>query len=521
MVPLYTVQQVREADQFASEQLGIPGIILMENASVSIWEIVKRHFPELSSDDRIGFICGKGNNAGDGFAVARHFINAGFKAAVVYLAGAEDLKGDALTNFTILQKLVEKIPGHSFAKFENLNDLEPLKHCSIVFDCLLGTGTTGELKEPYKSIISKLNELGTTGIAVDIPSGLNADTGYAGTAFRADLTVTLAALKRGLFAGQGPALTGKVVKGYIGMPDEYFEDKQPGEFLIEAEDALNGLPVKEQDIYKYSAGKVLVVAGSSSLPGASVLTSGAVLKSGAGACYLAFPGSVMTVVQQMLNEVIVYPYPDDNKGYFSVHSLDSLMNKFEWMDVLAIGPGLGREKETNEAIIESLKRNPGKRIVVDADAIFAIGDGRYKNVDLKNCIFTPHHAEFAHLLGVELKTLQKDILSYGRSFASDTSSYLVLKGAPTIIFNPAGEAFINTTGNPGMAKFGTGDVLTGVIAGILSQTSEIESALISAVYLHSLSADLLLESKTEYSFVASDIIDNLPNAINYIRNNCV
>ncbi|MGE5499247.1 MAG: NAD(P)H-hydrate dehydratase, partial [Syntrophothermus sp.] len=444
-----------------------------------------------------------------------------FKVTVVYLAGAPDLKGDALTNFTILQKLAEYIPGQTFVKLEKLNDLEPLQQCSVIFDCLLGTGTAGELKEPYKSVIGKLNEFEMAKIAVDIPSGLNADTGYAGTAFNADLTVTLAALKRGLFVGKGPALTGKVVKGYIGMPDNWFESQLPGEFLIEAEDALNGLPVKEQDIYKYSAGKVLVIAGSSNLPGASALTSGAVLKSGAGACYLAFPASGKTVVQQMLNEVIVSPYPDDDRGYLTLQSLDSLRNKFDWMDVLAIGPGLGREKETKEAIVETLKRNKGKRIVIDADAIFALGDGSCKNIDLRNCIFTPHQAEFAHLLGVELKELQKDVLSYGRSFASDTSSFLVLKGAPTVIFNPEGEAFINTTGNPGMAKFGTGDVLTGVIAGILSQTDEIENALISAVYIHSLSADLLLKSKTEYSFVASDIIDNLPNAINYIRNNCV
>ncbi|MGE5411022.1 MAG: NAD(P)H-hydrate dehydratase [Clostridiales bacterium] len=522
MIPLFSVKQIRESDSYAISELGIPGLILMENASVSIFNIVQKTFSLSASDSSIGFVCGKGNNGGDGFAVARHFVNNGFRVVVISLSEETELQGDALLNFQILKSLLDKVEGSVLIEYRAKEDIELLEECQIIFDAMLGTGAKGKLKQPYLSIVQQLNLLNARRIAIDIPTGLDADSGSGGEViFNADLTVTLAELKRGLFISKGASFCGNVQKGYIGLPGSYFDDLEIDDYIIEPEDAFLGIPYKAADIYKYSAGKVLVVAGSASFPGAPVMTSTSVLKSGAGACFLCYPSSAKMLVQPKLNEVIIEPYSDDGNGFLRAENIDELKKKFDWMDLLAIGPGLGRDSKTMQAVIEIIKCNSGKKIVIDADAIFALGDGKYKELDLSNSVITPHHAEFANLLGIKLSELQRDILSYGKSFAQMTGAFLVLKGAPSVIFNPSGEAFINSTGNPGMAKFGTGDVLTGIIAGLLAQSDEIEDTLITAVYLHSLSADLLLKDKTEFGIMATDIANNLPEAIKFLRKSCV
>jgi len=218
-----------------------------------------------------------------------------------------------------------------------------------------------------------------------------------------------------------------------------------------------------------------------------------------------------------LSEVVVHSYQDNGNEFLSEENIKEVSEKFEWADVLAIGPGLGRNESTQKAVLEILKKRKVKRMVIDADALFALRDGKYKNYNLTDFILTPHHGEFAILTGIDIKELKKDILKYGREFVEQTKSHLVLKGAPTIIFLPNGEVLINTSGNPGMAKFGTGDVLTGVIAGLLAQLKQVEEAVVAGVYIHSLAADLLLNKFTEFGYTASDIIDNLPQTIKFIR----
>jgi hydroxyethylthiazole kinase-like uncharacterized protein yjeF len=198
-------------------------------------------------------------------------------------------------------------------------------------------------------------------------------------------------------------------------------------------------------------------------------------------------------------------------------NVEELNKRIDWADVVAMGPGLGRERETQEAIVRIIEEKRYKKIVLDADAIFAIGESGYKSFNLKSAVLTPHYAEFAHLIGVQLNELEQDILKFGHNFAKATGAYLVLKGAPTIIFTPGGDALINTTGNPGMAKFGTGDVLTGVIASFIAQKKNIEEAITSAVYIHSLSADILLNKSTEFGYTASDISRNIALAIKFLR----
>ncbi|MDH7605572.1 MAG: NAD(P)H-hydrate dehydratase, partial [Melioribacter sp.] len=192
-----------------------------------------------------------------------------------------------------------------------------------------------------------------------------------------------------------------------------------------------------------------------------------------------------------------------------------------WADVIAIGPGLGREEETQIAVREILRSYKSKNFVIDADAIFALKNEEYKKVNLKGKILTPHHKEFADLIGIESKDLENNILKIGKDFAKENNCYLVLKGAPTIIFNPQGEAFINSAGNPGLAKFGSGDVLTGIIASFQAQSDDIEESLISAVYIHSLAADLLLNEKSEFGYTSNDLMEKIPYAIKFIINSFV
>ncbi|NNG27005.1 MAG: NAD(P)H-hydrate dehydratase, partial [Ignavibacteriaceae bacterium] len=374
---------------------------------------------------------------------------------------------------------------------------------------------------PYSSIVKILNSIKAYKISIDIPTGLDSDKGFTEEAIIADLTITLGELKKGLFFGDGYTFAGEVEKGSIGISTDYFQKFTTMEYLVEPEDAFNGLPVKRKNLHKYSAGKVLTIAGSGSLPGAAVLTAKSVLKIGAGASILCFPKSVRSLIHKKLDEVVVHTYNDNDKEFFSEENVVELDEKIKWADVITIGPGLGREKSSTKAVLKLIKKYPSKKMVIDADAVFALGKGKYRKLNLKNKILTPHFGEFANLIRIKTEELKKDLLKHGKNFTKSTGAYLVLKSSPTIIFNPAGEAFINTTGNPSLAKFGTGDVLTGMIGGLLSQKKDIEAAIISAVYLHSLTADILVHNRTEYDILASDLIDNLPRSIKFLQKSIV
>lgn len=518
MIPLFHTDQIREADNYAISQLGIPGIVLMENASLNIFSSILDFVPNLNTGDKIGVLTGKGNNGGDGLAVARHFINNGFDVKIISMSDGAELKGDALTNFKITSNLIKRNNNSHITKYQKASDLNKLKDCIIIIDALLGTGAKGELKEPYQTIVEKVNDFNAVRVAVDIPTGLNADEGSGKTVFDADLTGSLGEYKRGLFFGKGYAKAGKVVKGSIGIGSEYFDSLEVGDYLIEPEDAFDGLPQKKIDMHKYSAGKVLTIAGSGSLPGAAVFTANSVIKGGAGASVLAFPKSIKSIAQEKLESPTLHAYEDLNNECLSKENIDDIQYRINWADVIAMGPGLGREEQTVSAIQEILKKYKYKKFVIDADGVFALGKEVYKKVDLKDKVLTPHHKEFADLLGITVEELENDLLGTGKNFVQETKSFLVLKGAPTMIFNPAGECFVNSTGNPGMAKFGVGDVLTGIIAAFMAHSDDIESAIISAVYIHSLAGDMLLKELTEYGISATDLMENIPYAIKFIKN---
>lgn len=517
MIPLFSTDQVREVDSYAINELGIPGLVLMENAALQIFSIVSEKIGNQNKIDKIGFICGKGNNGGDGFAAARHFANNNFKVNVVYIGSENEMSPDCLSNYQILSNIAKQNEKIVIKKYGSEKDLRFIADCQVIFDALLGSGAHGVLREPYKSIIENVNKIRSYKVAVDIPTGLDADKGFGETIFNADLTVTLGEYKRGLFYSDGAVFTGEIAKGNIGVSYSFFDRFDAKEYLIEPEDALNFLPVKNKDVHKYSAGKVFVLAGSEKLPGAAVLTSVSALKVGAGASILGFPKSARKLVNKKLLEVIVEPYEDKSTGILSKNNLKELNKRLAWCDVLAIGPGLGRDDETQKAVLGIIETRKNQKIIIDADAVYALNNKRYLKINLQNAVLTPHHGEFANLIEVKTSELKRDILFHGKRFIEQTGAYLVLKGSPTIIFTPEGDSLINTSGNPGMAKFGTGDVLTGVLAGFLAQSKNIEEAVICGVYIHSLAADMLLTNYTEYGYTANDIIKNLPKAIKFLK----
>ena len=520
MIPLYSAAQVREADKYAIKKLTVPGIALMENASRSIYLSMMEQIPDVDESFTFGILCGKGNNGGDGFALARHLVNEGYNVVVISFAAIKELKGDSKTNAAILANLLKDYPESDLIIYKNIKDINKLYEVDVIIDAILGTGAKGELKEPYKNVVEKINEIDAFRVAVDSPTGLDLDTANGKVIFNADFTITLGELKTGLYYGQGYVNAGEVSKGYIGIGPEYFEQLFVEDYLVEPEDAFVGIPMKALDSHKYSAGKVLTIAGSGSLPGAGCLTANSILTAGGGASILAFPGSIKSVAQIKLESAIVLAYNDEGKEYLVKSNINELKERLDWADVIAIGPGLGREEETGEAVRKIIKDCSAKKMVIDADAVYALR-GCYSDFDLSDKILTPHQKEFADLLGIKVDDLQKNMLTIGKDFAEETGAYLVLKGAPTIIFTPAREVLINSTGNPGMSTFGMGDVLTGVISAFVANGEDLEDSLISAVYIHSLSADLLYDEKTELGITAGDVMKNIPNAIRFIEDTFV
>jgi NAD(P)H-hydrate epimerase len=521
MIPLFSNDQVKEADDFAVKQLGIPGQVLMENASRSLVESIPANFEQVSKLLPIGIVCGKGNNGGDGFALARQFLIRGYSVVVISAAEGKQLTGETSANYKILEELIKYYPQSELLIYNSPKILDKLNKCNVIIDALLGTGTKGALREPFNLIIKKLNQMEAYKISVDVPSGLSLDSSAGEIIFNADLTITLAELKTGLFYGQGYVNSGKVIKGSIGAGSEYFDQLDTSDYLIEPEDALNGIPVRAKDAHKYSSGKVFIIAGSSELPGAAILATNAAITSGAGAVVLAVPKSIQALAQQKLNEAVVTSYEDIYLGCLSKDNISELAEKIEWADTIVIGPGLGRHPETISACMEIFDIYRNKNLVIDADGIYAVKSSLKSKIFLKNAVITPHYGEFSSLLGIPVEKLKENILGLSKEFCRNTGIHLVLKGAPAIIFTPSGEALINSTGNQSLAKFGSGDVLSGIIGAFIASNKQIENSIISAVYTHGLIADLLVEEKTELCVNATDLIEKIPNAIKFIRNSII
>lgn len=507
MEPLLTAAEMRECDRVAIKEFGIPGIVLMENAGRGLAMAVERHFGSVLGKTVL-FFCGKGNNGGDGLVAARHLLKSSAQVIILLLGKARQVSGDAKTNLDVIRKIARNNRDLSIIEFASIKQLSHLRKPDIIVDALLGTGFSGEVKSPYNKVIQWMNDSHVPIVAVDIPSGINADNGEAvGTAVRARLTVTMGLKKIGLVVGRGRECAGKTEVEGIGIPGQIFSSQTFKTFLVLRSDIQKALPQRPVDAHKHSVGKIFVIAGSRGLTGAAAMVSQAAMRMGAGAVVLGTPKSVYPILSKKLTEVMVEPLEETSEGSVSLAALPVIEKFFKWADVVVIGPGLSRQPETQELVLR-IAEEMHYPLLIDADGLNALT----KNISLlkksknRNIVLTPHTGELSRLIGVSSNEIERERVAIARKAAKDLGVTLVLKGAPTVTATRDGHVFVNSTGNPGMATAGSGDVLGGIIAALWAQKMSPYQASYCGVYLHGLAGDIARDKYGERGMLATDIL---------------
>jgi NAD(P)H-hydrate epimerase len=503
-----TREEIAFLDREASEKHHIPSSVLMENAGRAVAESVLRNYPKVQ---RIAVLAGKGNNAGDGFVAARYLSKN--KSVTLFLFGdPERLKGDALSNFQALRSFPVKIeefhetsPALNFPNFSSFD---------LLIDAVFGTGLKGVVEEFYQRIIETANGSGVPILAVDIPSGLDANSGKPlPVAIRASRTVTMGLPKVGLLAPSAYEFVGELEVADIGYPPELLFREGLKGHLLEPSDFKALLPPRKKDSHKGTYGKVLVIAGSLRYRGAANLAAFASLKVGAGLAVLALPRSLCLRNVRKPDEVIHLPLPETEDYTISLQALETALNEAEDSKAVVLGPGLSQHPSTRDFVLKFLKENPTPTLL-DADGLNACAS--QPEVLLSTpapLILTPHPGELSRLLKVRTAEIQEDRVGVCLKAALDFDSIVVLKGFRTVIGDPAGNFYINPTGNPGMASGGMGDVLAGTIGGLLAQGVTPLEACTLGVYAHGLAGDMVAAETGERGIVASDLLHKLPLAL--------
>ena len=466
-------------------------------------------------------VCGKGNNGGDGLAIARLLANRDADVTVLLLGRAKELKGDAKANHKILSHSDVEI--HEVTTERGLDKLltgrpDP----DVIIDAIFGTGFKGKPSGIHASAISRINALDSFVLAIDIPSGVSADDGRVeGCAVTADATVTMALPKRGLALFPGKDYCGDVWIGDTGIPHSAFRIPHSAmTSLLDCEDVEQMMPFRPSAGHKGTFGTALFVAGSRGFTGAAKLASLAALRIGCGLSKLCVPISVLNAVEAGLTEVVKLGVYDTPAGTLSAKALPQIADVLKTAHVLAIGPGIGTLPETRELQIEILKR-ARVPVVIDADGVSNLaGQTRLLKMLKVPVVLTPHPGELSRLLNLSPAEINADRIEVCRRAAREFGAFLVLKGAPTVIGSPDGRVFVNSTGNSGLASGGTGDVLTGMIAGLIAQGVPAFEAAQAGVFLHGRAADIAAEDKTEYCLIAGDLLDYLPETIKSLNCEC-
>jgi len=501
-----TSSQMREIDRKASQEIGIPEVVLMENAGFCVFEEIKKDFGVLK-DKNIAVFCGKGNNGGDGFVVARYLAQVCPNVKVFLFD--ENVTLTSKVFLDILKRLEVDV---SILSEELLLSLQTQRF-DIIVDAIFGIGLSKDIDGLYKKAIEYINSSDADIYSVDIPSGVCSDTAQVrGCAVRASKTVTFVYPKVGHILYPGSYYCGKVIVKDIGIHEKIIKDIKVK--ILTAEDLDVSKFYRYPDSHKGDYGKVGIVAGSKYYPGAAVLCSNAAIKSGCGLCYLITPQETLYFQSLRKPEIIVLPV-ESKEGVISFDGFVKFKEYFAKLDVLGFGCGLTKNEEVEKILIHILE-NFQIPIVIDADGLNTLSSSPKARELLaiykSQKVLTPHYMEAARLLSVDVKDVAKNLIDAAKKIAREFKSICVLKGSRTIITD-GDEVFINVLGNPGMAKGGSGDVLTGIILSMIAQGySAFEAAKIS-VYLHSLSADILLEKKTMQTILPSDIIEGLDSAI--------
>jgi NAD(P)H-hydrate epimerase len=511
MIKVATAKEMQDIDRVTINKFGIAGTVLMERAGLAVVNRINTLYPAK----RIAVLCGGGNNGGDGFVIARELHNQGKKVEVFMTSAPAKLKGDAKTNYNIAKKFgVPVVPADKFLRTR-------FSAHYLIVDALLGTGLSKTVKSPLSDIINKTNRLSCPVMAVDIPSGISSDTGHVmGTAIKANTTVTFGLQKRGHLVYPGAEYTGQLFIEDIGFPRFLLDSEKIKINLFRTSDAIALLPARQKSSHKGTYGHVLLIAGSRGKTGAALMAAKACLKAGAGLVTIGTPETVVNSLQSRVTEEMILPLDDKGNGTLSYKAAGSIMEFLNARgNVLVIGPGLSVDEEIKKLLAEVVTHS-NVPVVIDADGLNAISG---KTGIIKKCkapvILTPHPGEMTRLEGIKSGDVKDnpDRISRALSLARRTKAYVVLKGVPTVTATPDGKAFINSSGNPGMATAGTGDVLTGIIASLLAQGLPPADASALGVYIHGYAGDIVADKKSQQSMVASDIINALPGVFRSIK----
>lgn len=477
-------EQMRKIDA-AAIAMGIPGIVLMENAAVSVVNRVLEYSPQ-----NVLIMCGKGQNGGDGFAVARHLACRDIPVDVVLLCDEENIKGNAKTNFEAIKNMgIDITP---FSQFSGGG-------YDVIVDALLGTGIKGQVTGAYASAIEYINSSNSTVISVDIPSGINGDNGeVCGVAVKACETVTFAFYKTGLVSDLSADYVGRVIVADISIPHILPEVSTIRTEIITAETAKQAFPQKSRSAHKGTMGRVYIVGGSVGMAGAVCMASSAAERSGAGLVTCIVPGEILDIVMKKITGSMCKPLKDD---------VD-----FANADTLLIGNGMGNNSVTREYVEKALAKC-SNTLIIDADGLNVLnGADEIKNTKAK-VIITPHIGEMSRLTGIPTAEIIKDKLNIALDFAKTSGAVVVLKGANTVVATPEGQAYINNRGTPAMAKGGSGDILAGLIAGISAKGTPLCTAACAGVFLHAVAGELAEMQSGEYSVIPEEITACISKAI--------
>jgi ADP-dependent NAD(P)H-hydrate dehydratase / NAD(P)H-hydrate epimerase len=510
---IVTAAEMRAIDRLTSERYGVPSLTLMENAGTAVADHVVAQYPDAS---RIAVFCGKGNNGGDGFVAAQKLHERGKKVQVFLLADPTELQGDAAAMFGKLP--FDAIVIRSKEDFEGEPACDALA-ADVYVDAILGTGFKPPVRGLYAEAIAVINASKIPIVAVDIPSGTDADamsphSTQAGIIVRADSIITFTAPRPAhLF---GTVTDGPTVVAPIGSPEEAVTSSLQLN-VITPRDYTALIAPRPAESNKGNYGHVLVVGGSLGKAGAAAMAGMSALRAGAGLSTVATPKSVLATVAGFHPEVMTEPLPATDAGSIAGSAAERIEELAKGKSVLAIGPGISRVAETSE-LVRTLMKKTEIPIVLDADGLNAF-EGRSEELNGKGrvLVITPHPGEMARLVGCSIANVQKDRLGVARKFAREHALIVVLKGHRTLVVQPDGETWVNTTGNPGMSTGGTGDILTGMVAGVFAQAhaknlDDALPAVCAAVHLHGLAGDVMRESVGEHSLVATDLLRGLPEA---------
>ncbi len=503
--------QMREADRRTIDEIGIPSLVLMENAGRQVVAAMEAIYADLL-ERQVAVLCGRGNNGGDGFVVARTLVQRGVDVSVFVLGLISDVRGDARINLEILGRLGVTVVEVSDGQAWELH-LSEVRDCTLIVDAIFGTGLNAPVSGLIESVITDINASSIPVVSIDLPSGLSADScDPRGESIEAETTVTLGAPKLPLVLPPAETRAGDIVIADIGIPSDVLDSVDgPRIELMTRSSAREHITPRAADSHKGDYGHVLVVAGSRGKTGAAHLSGVGALRSGAGLVTVATPASCQAIVAAMAPEYMTVGLDETDAG-LDPEGVDRLLEMAR--DVVAMGPGLGQAPGT-QAFIKAVVDRATCPLVIDADGLnaFSRDPDRLTGREGRDIIITPHPGEMARLVGMSTDEVQASRLEIARNFAVSHHLYVVLKGHRTLIATPDGKVFINPTGNPGMSTGGTGDVLTGMVSAWLAHLLDAEAACKVAVYLHGMAGDLAEADEGEISMTAGDLAAHIGDAI--------